>query len=357
MRDGPRHTPRQPEEAGRFDRYPARRAARTRAVALLSAAALAACSDGSSEIEVEVRVAEGSSALDIARQLEGAGLIEHPRVFALFAQLRGSAGDLKSGRYRFREGAGWTEVLSLLERGAVVTEAITVPEGFGLRDIAARLARLSVTRPEAIVRLASDTALVRELGVPGPTLEGYLFPETYRFAEGVSPAEALGTMTRRYRTFWSEERRARADSLGLTEREVVTLASIVEKEARLPEERPIIAGVYLNRLRLGMRLQADPTVQYALGAQRDRLLYRDIESVADHAYNTYTHTGLPPGPIASPGEAALLATLYPADVPYRFFVARPDGSHVFSRTEREHINAKNRIRREVTAGSRREGGE
>ena len=118
----------------------------------------------------------------------------------------------------------------------------------------------------------------------------------------------------------------------------------------MPGERPIIAGVYLNRLEIGMPLQADPTVQFALDSVHARLLYRDIERVADHPYNTYTHPGLPPGPIASPGEASLRATLYPARVPYLFFVARPDGSHVFTRTEREHINANNRIRRERDAG-------
>jgi len=125
----------------------------------------------------------------------------------------------------------------------------------------------------------------------------------------------------------------------------VTLASIVEKEARRPQERPVIAGVYLNRLRKGMRLQADPTVQFALDTTKAHLLYRDIERVSDDPYNTYTHAGLPPGPIASPGAASLRAVLWPADVPYLYFVARPDGSHVFSVTERQHVNAKNRIRR------------
>ncbi len=124
----------------------------------------------------------------------------------------------------------------------------------------------------------------------------------------------------------------------------MTLASIVEEEARIGEERPVIAGVYTNRLEIGMLLQADPTVQYALGEPRERLLYADIDRVADDPYNTYTHAGLPPGPISSPGAAALDAALYPADVPYLFFVAEPDGSHAFTRTAREHINAKNRIR-------------
>lgn len=291
----------------------------------------------------------GATAGEIARQLEGAGLVKHPRLFALFARVRGTAGELKSGRYRFRESAGWPEILDRLERGEVVTRAVTIPEGFTLREIAPRVADVSRAPVEEILRLAADSGMARRLGVPGPTLEGYLFPDTYRFAEEVPPSEALEAMVHRYREFWTPERRARADSLGLHQRDVVTLASIVEEEARVPEERPVIAAVYLNRLRRGMRLQADPTVQYALGEPRERLLYRHIDSVADHPYNTYTQDGLPPGPISSPGEASLLAVLHPAEVPWLFFVARPDGSHVFTRTEREHINAKNRIRRETAA--------
>ena len=151
-------------------------------------------------------------------------------------------------------------------------------------------------------------------------------------------------MIGRYRAFWGAEERTRAAALGLGEREVVTLASIVEKEVRWDEERPLVAGVYWNRLQRQMLLQADPTVQYALGGPRARLLYRDIDSVADHPYNTYTQQGLPPGPIASPGAASLHAALRPADHEYIFFVARNDGSHEFTRTLREHNNAKNRIR-------------
>jgi len=156
-------------------------------------------------------------------------------------------------------------------------------------------------------------------------------------------------MVDRYRAWWTPDRKARLEADALTERELVTLASIVEKEARVAPERPIIAGVYRNRLERGMLLQADPTVQYALGEPKERLLYRDIDAVADHPYNTYTQPGLPPGPIASPGGASLEAALEPADVPYLFFVARPDGSHEFTRTAREHVNAKNRIRAERDA--------
>jgi len=294
---------------------------------------------------VDVRIERGAGALKIGRELRAAGLIEHPKLFALFADLTGSGDRLKAGHYRFRAGQSWPSLLSDLEAGRVVTLPVTIPEGFGAGQIAARIAPVAGVPDDSVRELAGDAALARRLGVPGPTLEGYLFPDTYRFAEGIDPTEALSAMVDRYRAFWDDEKRARAGSLGLDERQVVTLASIVEKEARRPEERPIIAGLYLNRLRKGMRLQADPTVQFALDTTKARLLYRDIDRVADDPYNTYTHAGLPPGPIASPGAAALRAVLWPADVPYLYFVAKPDGSHVFSVTQRQHINAKNRIRR------------
>jgi len=307
---------------------------------------LGGCSGPDSTGTVDVRVARGSGSLAIGHTLRTAGLIDHPRVFSLYVRMRGVDQELKAGHYRFPEQARWPDLVDMMVAGSVVTIPVTFPEGFSLREAAPRLARITGVSADSILRLAEDTLLAAAIGAPGPTLEGYLFPETYRFAEGVDPIEALTAMVDRYQAFWGPEERARAESMGFSEREVVTLASIVEEEARHPEERPVIAGVYLNRLAIDMMLQADPTVQYALGAPRERLLYRDIDSVADNPYNTYTHTGLPPGPIASPGEAALRAVLEPADVPYLFFVARPDGSHEFTRTAREHINAKNRIRRE-----------
>ncbi len=164
------------------------------------------------------------------------------------------------------------------------------------------------------------------------------------------PADApldtlLNRLVAQYRLVWTPERRARADSLGMSEREVITLASIIEKEAKLREEMPLISAVYHNRLRIGYPLQADPTVQYALGQHQSRLLYAHIDSVADNPYNTYRHPGLPPGPIGSPGIHAIDAALYPADVDYLYFVARPDGSHVFTRSLEEHNRARAAIRR------------
>jgi UPF0755 protein len=295
---------------------------------------------------IEVVVPRGAGALSIGKQLRQSGLVRFPRLFALAARLRGIEGSLKAGRYRVTGDMSWGEILDVIAAGEVVTFPLTVPEGFTLRELAPRVAEATAVDPDSVLRLATDSTFVAQMRVPGPTLEGYLFPETYRFAEGLAPADVLAAMVARYHAYWTTERRARLDSLALDERGLVTLASIVEEEARVEGERPIIAGVYTNRLEIGMLLQADPTVQYALGEPKSRLLYADIDRVADDPYNTYTHAGLPPGPIASPGAASLDAALYPADVPFLFFVARPDGSHEFTRTNREHVNATNRIRRE-----------
>ncbi|HET7621112.1 MAG TPA: endolytic transglycosylase MltG, partial [Gemmatimonadaceae bacterium] len=199
--------------------------------------------------------------------------------------------------------------------------------------------------PEDSVRAAvRDSALRDELGITTPTLEGYLFPDTYIFSYGTQARAAVKELVRHFETVWQPEWNDRLRQLGMSRNEIVTLASIIEKEARLPEERPVISAVYHNRLRIGMPLQADPTVQYALGEHHERILYRDLE--VESPYNTYRHTGLPPGPIASPGKASIEAALFPASVPYLYFVADSDGHHEFRSTFKEHREAKQRIRRE-----------
>jgi UPF0755 protein len=185
--------------------------------------------------------------------------------------------------------------------------------------------------------------MLNRVNSPGPTLEGYLFPDTYAFPDGTSPRNAVLEMVKRFEREWKPEWNSRLDSLSLTRHEAVTLASIVEREAKVASERPIIAAVYLNRLRNGMLLQADPTVQYARGKHTPRLLHKDLE--VDSPYNTYKYAGLPPGPIASPGAASLTASLYPADVPFLYFVAAPDGHHEFRRTLAEHEIAVRQFRR------------
>jgi UPF0755 protein len=190
-----------------------------------------------------------------------------------------------------------------------------------------------------------DSAWRADLGITAPTLEGYLFPDTYTFAKGTSARAVVRTMLDRFEAVWRDDWTARLAVLGITRHEAVTMASLVEKEARIADERPTIAAVYWNRVRVGMRLQADPTVQYALPEHVDRLLFVHLE--VDSPYNTYRYDGLPPGPIASPGASSLAAALHPADVPYLFFVAHPDGHHEFRRTFQEHQQAIAMVRREA----------
>jgi len=295
-------------------------------------------------------VPEGASLSEVADTLSARRVIRARPLFVVFARALRADRDIKAGPYELRERSSWITALGALTRGEVVTEALTVPEGFTLAQIAPRVAELSGVPLEEVTALIESPELAAELGVPGPTLEGYVFPDTYHIARGVSPRTILAEMVERYRAVWTPARLARLDSLGRTEAEIVTLASIVQAEARREEEMPRIAGVYTNRLRLGMLLQADPTVLYALGGYRERLLFAAIDSVADHPYNTYTQPGLPPGPIGSPGELAIDAALNPTD-DYLYFVAWPDGTHLFTRSLAEHNQAVGRARAAAGRGS------
>ena len=244
----------------------------------------------------------------------------------------------------FEPGVSWNDVLDALTRGKGLVHTVTIPEGFALATIAQTIGRAISVPPESIVAAASDSALRRRLDVPTPTLEGYLFPDTYTFAAGTTPQEVVRLLVARFERVWKPEWNGRLQALAMSRHDVLTLASIIEKEARLAEERPIISAVYHNRLKIGMLLQADPTVQYALGKHVDRVLYKDLE--VDSRYNTYKYAGLPPGPIASPGAASIEAALFPASVPYLYFVAHPDGHHEFRRTFTEHTEARAQIRRD-----------
>jgi UPF0755 protein len=299
-------------------------------------------------------VPPGASFGTVVDTLVARGVLTRATAFRVYARLRGDDRRVRSGRYRLVPGTGWDQLLTVLTEGRVVTVPMTVPEGFRLTQIAPRIAEVTEATREAVTAAMDAPDVHQVYDVPGPGLEGYLFPDTYRFAAGVPIPSVLEAMTRRYKSFWTPERVARLDSLDMTERDLVTLASIVQSEARKVEEMPRIASVYHNRLRLGWLLQADPTVIYALGGYRERLLFAAIDSVADSPYNTYTQRGLPPGPIGAPGEAALVASLYPVDEPFLYFVAWPDGSHVFSRTLAEHNRAIAASRRERNMA--REGG-
>lgn len=303
---------------------------------------MTACGGGEGE-PVRVTIPAGSSLRAVSDSLASAGVIGQPRFFRYYVRLRGADRSLRPGVYELPQGASWGTVLDALVEGDVMTATLLVPEAWTGRQIAARIAALTGVREDSVVALiySEDEAAAREL--PGPTLEGYLYPATYIHPLGATPQRMINGMVERYRRAWTEERSARAAEIGMSEREVVTLASIVEAEARHWGERDTIAAVYRNRLRIGMPLQADPTVQYALIERQARLLYAHIEEVRDHPYNTYARRGLPPGPIGSPSEGAMDAVLYPADVDVLYFVARPDGTHVFTRSLAEHNAARRRV--------------
>ncbi len=333
-------------EATHLSRPPIR-AART-AIAFALAMALASCGGGGESELVRVRVPVGASFAEVTDSLAENGVIRAPALFRIYARITGADHRIRPGTYGFEKGTGWKRVLDDLREGRVLTVKLVIPEGWDLRKIAPRLAAVTGLPEDSVLMRLADTTLVSTYGVPGPTLEGYLYPATYVFPVDSPLDSVLRRLTSEYKARWTPARQARADSIGMTEKEVVTLASIVEKEAKVREEMPMIAAVYHNRLRIGYPLQADPTVQYALGEHQSRLLYAHIDSVADNPYNTYRHRGLPPGPIASPSAAALDATLYPADVNYLYFVARPNGTHIFSRSLAEHNRAKAAIRRSRT---------
>jgi UPF0755 protein len=317
----------------------------------LLAAVLIACGGEPEGAAIRFTVAEGSGLSAVADTLSQREIIEWPLLFRVYGQAKGSASAIKPGVYEVQAGTAWDAILEKLVEGDIVRESLVVPEGWTATQIAERMAAMTELPVDSLLPLLLDTTAAAAHDVPGPTLEGYLYPATYVLPVGISPGATIQVMVRRYRQVWTPELRALADSAGMSEREVVTLASIVEKEAKRWTERDTIAAVYRNRLRIRMPLQADPTVQYALGTHQRRLLYSHIADVADNPYNTYTHPGLPPGPIASPSEGSIRAVLSPAEVDYLYFVARPDGSHVFTRSLAEHNNAKNRIRRQLDAGA------
>ena len=304
--------------------------------------AIAACGSGSGT-PVRVTIPQGATLRVAADSLARAGVVLYPRFFRVYASFRRGDRAIKAGTYMLRPHEGWGTVLDALRRGKGLVRIVTIPEGFSIGQIAPLLESKLGQPADSVKAAVSDTALLHQLDVPTKTLEGYLFPDTYTFAEGTTSRTAVDMMVRRFEQVWKPEWTARLDTLHLSRNDVMALASIVEKEARLPEERPVIAAVYMNRLRANIPLQADPTVQYALGKHVARVYYKDLE--VESPYNTYKHAGLPPGPIASPGKPSIEAALYPANVPFIYFVAFPDGHHEFRRDLAGHEQAKLQARK------------
>jgi UPF0755 protein len=279
-------------------------------------------------------VKRGAPLLSIATDLEAAGLVRNARAFRLLTRLRDRAHKLQAGQYELSAAASSEEILDVLTSGRVKTWEVVVPEGLRAREIAARLAQAGLADEVTFLAFALDASSAESLGVAGPTLEGYLFPTTYKLPRGLSTREVATAMVEQFLQVWAPLAPL-AKERGLDMRQVVTLASVVEKETGAAEERPLIAGVFHNRLRRGMRLESDPTTIYGIVDFDGNLKREHLEDGAN-AYNTYKIEGLPPGPIASPGAAALRAVLEPAPTDFLFFVSRNDGTHVFARTFKEH---------------------
>jgi UPF0755 protein len=260
----------------------------------------------------------------------------------VLAVLRGTSRYLKAGEYEVDRGTSTAGVLAQLEAGRVKQHVVLLPEGATIAELARALEAERLASGAAVRRVAADPAFLSGLGIEAPSLEGYLFPDTYQFVRGMTPEEMLTRMVQRLRAKTGADITARAAARGLTVHQLLTLASIIEREAVERDEMRTISAVFWNRLKIKMPLQADPTVQYATGKERRALTRADLK--VDHPYNTYRNPGLPPGPIASPGLAAIEAALDPAPVKYLYFVAMDDTHHHFSATIAEHNAAVARYR-------------
>jgi UPF0755 protein len=297
----------------------------------------------------------GTSFGAVTDSLAAHHVISSPAWFKLLAKVRRVERSVHAGVYEFPAGTTHWTALSMLAHGKKAALRFTVPEGLTMQDVAALAAERLGIRADSFLAAARDSqAASTLLGMRVPSFEGFLRPETYLLPADVTARQLVRIMAEGFKSEWKPAWDARLDSLNMNRLELVTFASIVEGEARADEERETIAGVYRNRLRIGMALQADPTVQYAIslkrGRRKSRLFEKDYQ--INSPYNTYLNPGLPPGPVNSPSRRSLEASLYPGDVRYLYFVAGPDGRHIFSRTYSEHLRAIRRVRQ----GSTRSGG-
>jgi len=279
-------------------------------------------------------VPRGSSSSEVSRLLAAKNILRHPLIFRMLVVGTRTGKRMRHGEYSFPDPPSAVEVWWKLYRGEVTHYAVTVPEGSNLYDIAEILGRRELADPGKFLETAASPAVLRRLGIPGATAEGFLFPETYQLEKSMSAEDILEIMARQFRQRFLPEWEARAREAGYSLLEIVTIASIIEKETGVKEEEPLVSAVIRNRLALGMPLQMDPTVIYGLKRFGAELTKKDLQTQSP--YNSYVNRGLPPGPIANPGISAIRAALFPADADYLYFVSRNDGSHAFSRTLQEH---------------------
>ncbi|MDI6703954.1 MAG: endolytic transglycosylase MltG [bacterium] len=286
-----------------------------------------------------VTIPGGADTKKIAQLLEDNGLIKTKCIFVIFVKFRGVEGELKAGRYRLNKGMRIGKIIDKLVKGETIPCKITIPEGFTLSKIARRLMENGLVNEERFLKLCNDKDFFKRLKfIPRNNLEGYLFPDTYEIAKGMKEEDIIRMMVDRFKKVVIEKYEAQAKKQGFSIFEITTLASIIEKEAKVDYERSIISAVYHNRLKRRLNLCACPTVLYALGEHKANLSEEDLN--IDSPYNTYLYPGLPPGPICSPGEASIRAAVFPKKVDYLYFVSKGDGTHRFTFTFSQHNRAK-----------------
>ncbi len=287
-----------------------------------------------------VSISVGQGASSISRSLKEAGVIHSALGFRLITRFTGQAGDLKAGDYEVPSGLNAFQTLNLLVSGRTLVHRFLVREGLSAKQIAALLAQEKLGDADRFMAAVNDPALVAELGVPGPTLEGYLFPDTYQFAKGLDERALAKIMVARFKQKVPDSLLADGAAIRLTPRQVMSMAALIEKEAKADKERPLVSGVFRSRMKQKKRLESCASVRYALDKWTGPLYNKDL--LAASPYNTYQNFGLPPGPICSPGMASIMAALHPTETDALYFVVAGDGTHIFSKTYEEHLAAKAR---------------
>ncbi len=301
---------------------------------------------------IEIQIPKGATFRQAVEIFAKENLIRDKNLFLFIGRISRIDRKIRAGYYSIYKSMNSLNLLKVLRRGQIIEYEITVIEGDSLREIAEKLSEKGIVSKEDFEKLSSDKSFLSSYNINAPTFEGYLFPETYKIPKGMDPGEAIGMMINKMREKYTDKLMSKASEIGLSEREVLTLASIIEKEAVTNEERPLISAVYHNRLKKNIPLQADPTAIYGIKSSKEKISSDDLKRKTP--YNTYTIKGLPPGPIASPGMKSIIAALHPADVPYIYFVSNNDGTHRFSVTAEEHQSAVRAYREKKQTGKEKE---
>ncbi len=319
---------------------------------LVIAAVLLLSSPGTGTVTRIIELKKGEPLKKFAVELEKAQVIAHPWLFTTYARITGKADKLQAGTYQFDDSMSLVEVLRRLANGEVLVLRFTVPEGYSIYQIAELLEQQQIYKKEPFLQQCFNRKLLSELEIRGASVEGYLYPSTYKITREMDEAAFIRQMARQFSKVYEQKFGRQVNSRHMRQHELITLASLIEKEAAMPYERPLIASVFINRLKRGMRLQSDPTAIYGQRAFGSKVRKRDVMNSSP--YNTYRFNGLPPGPIGNPSSEAIEAVLNPAKTNYLYFVAKKDGTHYFSTSLIEHNNAVRKYLRSSASARRSE---